>query len=134
VTPPVTREHVSRGAFHGYKPFFTASECPGVPKELYVEALRAEGVAVEMPVSAPFRRARQIGHPVTRSREAVHVPQSQRNRDITELPGPVGLGPEAAAGDSVMKPRGHLIDPVPLAEDIDNQGGFHAPAPGQAAA
>ena len=47
---------------------------------------------------------------------------------------PVGLGPEAAAGDLVMRPRGHLIDPVPLAEDIDNQGGFHAPAPGQAAA
>ena len=54
VTPPVTREHVSRGAFHGYKPFFTAGECPGVPKELYIEALRAEGVAVEMPGSTPF--------------------------------------------------------------------------------
>ena len=57
VTPPVTREHVSRGAFHGYKPFFTGSECPGIPKELYVEALRAEGVAVEMPGSTPFHRS-----------------------------------------------------------------------------
>jgi dTDP-4-amino-4,6-dideoxygalactose transaminase len=57
VTPPVTREHVSRGAFHGYKPFFTAAECPGIPKDLYVEALRAEGVAVEMPGSTPFHRS-----------------------------------------------------------------------------
>lgn len=57
MTPPVTREHVSGGAFHGYKPFFTASECPGVLKELYVEALRAEGVAVAMPSSTPFHRS-----------------------------------------------------------------------------
>ena len=51
--------------------------------------------------------------------------------DVTELPGPVGVCPEAAAGDAVMKPGGHLIDPVPLAEDIDDQRGFHSPPPGQ---
>jgi hypothetical protein len=28
-----------------------------------------------------------------------------------------------------MKLRGHLINPVTLAEDIDDQRGFHAPAP-----
>jgi hypothetical protein len=61
----------------------------------------------------------------------VHVPQGKSNRDIAELPGPVDLGHETAAGDTVMKTRGHLIDPVPLAEDIDDQRGFHAPAAGQ---
>jgi len=30
-----------------------------------------------------------------------------------------------------MKPGGHLFDPVTLAQDIDNQRSFHAPAPGQ---
>jgi hypothetical protein len=59
------------------------------------------------------------------------VPQSQSNRDIAELPGPVDLGPETAASDPVMKPGGHLLDPVTLAQDVDDQGGFHAPAPGQ---
>jgi perosamine synthetase len=57
VTPPVTRDQVTRGAFHGYKPFFTAAECPGIPKSLYVEALRAEGVSVEMPGSTPLDRS-----------------------------------------------------------------------------
>ena len=57
VTPPVTRDHVTRGAFHGYKPFFAAAECPGIPKSLYVEALRAEGVSVEMPGSTPLHRS-----------------------------------------------------------------------------
>ena len=61
----------------------------------------------------------------------MHVPQSQSNRDIEELPGPVDLGPETTAGDAVMKPGRHLFDPVTLSQDIDNQGGFHAPAPGQ---
>jgi hypothetical protein len=112
VTPPVTREHVSRGAFHGYEPFFTASECPGVPKELYVEA----GAS---------------GYPGAGGHACTAEPEQARYH---ELPGPVGLGTEAAAGDAVMKPHGYLIDPVPLAEDIDDQGGFHAPAPGQAAA
>lgn len=51
VTPPITRDHVTRGAFYGYKPFFADTECPGVPKRLYIEALRAEGVSVEMPGS-----------------------------------------------------------------------------------
>lgn len=57
VTPPITRDYVTRGAFHGYKPFFVATECPGVPKQLYVEALRAEGVSVEMPGSTPLHRS-----------------------------------------------------------------------------
>ena len=73
-------------------------------------------------------RIRASGSP---ARETARVPQSQSKRDITELPRPVGLGPETAAGDAVMKPGRHFIDPVTLAEDIDDQRGFHAPAPGQ---
>ncbi|SRR5216683_54689 len=57
VTPPITRDYVSRGAFYGYKPFFAEAECVGVPKRLYVEALRAEGVSVEMPGTTPIHRS-----------------------------------------------------------------------------
>jgi perosamine synthetase len=57
VMPPVTRDKMTRGAFHGYKPFYVAAECPGIPKSLYVEALRAEGVSVEMPGSTPLHRS-----------------------------------------------------------------------------
>jgi len=63
------------------------------------------------------------GLPVNRAQETAHVPQGQSDRDIAELPCSVELCPEAAAGDAVIKPRGYFVDPVTLAEDIDDQRG-----------
>ncbi|MBH8601385.1 DegT/DnrJ/EryC1/StrS aminotransferase family protein [Thermoactinomyces sp. CICC 23799] len=54
VEPPVTKEYVSRGAFYGYKPLYQQEEMDGIPIELYVKALQAEGVEIKKPGSRPL--------------------------------------------------------------------------------
>jgi dTDP-4-amino-4,6-dideoxygalactose transaminase len=56
VSPPVTLPHVTRGAFHGYKPLFVPAAASGLSKARYVEALQAEGVAVQLPGTTPLHR------------------------------------------------------------------------------
>lgn len=49
VEPPVTREYVEHGAYHGYVPQFVPEEFDAeVTLEQYAEALRAEGAEVEL--------------------------------------------------------------------------------------
>jgi perosamine synthetase len=54
IEPPVTREHVTRGAFYGYKPRYNQDELLGLPIDAYLKALRAEGVEISRPGSPPL--------------------------------------------------------------------------------
>lgn len=47
VQPPVLGPHVSRHAYYTYKPTYRADELGGLPIDVYVAALRAEGVPVD---------------------------------------------------------------------------------------
>lgn len=54
ITPPVTRPHVTRGGFYGYKPVYEPEVLDGLPIDLYIDALRAEGVRAKRPDSPPL--------------------------------------------------------------------------------
>jgi perosamine synthetase len=54
IEPPTTRPHVTRGGYYGYKPLYNSQELANLPIELYIEALRAEGVQVKRPDSRPL--------------------------------------------------------------------------------
>jgi perosamine synthetase len=52
--PPITRSHVTRGGYYGYKPVYQPEELDNLPIEIYIEALQAEGVRVKRPDSRPL--------------------------------------------------------------------------------
>jgi perosamine synthetase len=54
IEPPVTLPHVTRGGYYGYKPRYVPEEMRGVDMELYMQALRAEGVQIKRPGSPPL--------------------------------------------------------------------------------
>jgi dTDP-4-amino-4,6-dideoxygalactose transaminase len=54
ITEPRIRPDVTMGAWYGIKPRFEAAQLEGVPIDLYVKALQAEGVDVDRPGSAPL--------------------------------------------------------------------------------
>ena len=54
IDPPRPRAHVTMGAHYGYKPRYRAEELGGLPIDTYIAALRAEGVEVKRPGSAPL--------------------------------------------------------------------------------
>jgi perosamine synthetase len=54
IIPPVTRPHVTRGGFYGYKPVYEEEALDGLPIDLYIKALQAEGVRVKRPDSRPL--------------------------------------------------------------------------------
>ena len=54
IKPPVTREGCTRGAYYGYKPKYFGYEDWGVPIDIYVNALRAEGLDINIPGSKPL--------------------------------------------------------------------------------
>ncbi len=54
ISPPITRDYVTRGAFYGYKPFFKPEELNNISREDYVKALQAEGLDVTIPGSKPL--------------------------------------------------------------------------------
>ena len=54
VSPPTTRSHVTRGAFYGYKPRYSSEELGGLSMDMFIRALRAEGIEIKRPGSAPL--------------------------------------------------------------------------------
>lgn len=54
ITPPFTANNVFRGAYYGYKPFYSTETNDNVPIERFIEALRAEGVEAKKPGSKPL--------------------------------------------------------------------------------
>lgn len=54
IEPPITRNYVTRGAFYGYKPLYLKEEMDGLSIDLYVQALKAEGVEIKKPGSPPL--------------------------------------------------------------------------------
>jgi dTDP-4-amino-4,6-dideoxygalactose transaminase len=54
ISPPVTRPHVTRGGYYGYKPRYLAEELDDLPMDLYIRALRAEGIEIKRPGSGPL--------------------------------------------------------------------------------
>jgi dTDP-4-amino-4,6-dideoxygalactose transaminase len=83
VCPPRVGADIGMGAWYGFKPRFDARGLAGVPLPLYLEALRAEGVRVDRPGSAPlhlspvFTGAAVDGMPFTHlapGRRALYAP------------------------------------------------------------
>lgn len=54
IVPPVTRSHVTRGAWYGYKPFYNPKDMYDIPKAVYIRTLQAEGVSIKEPGSKPL--------------------------------------------------------------------------------
>jgi len=54
IKPPSTRRNVTRGAYYGYKPLYQPEALEGVPIQVYLEALQAEGMDVKKPGSMPL--------------------------------------------------------------------------------
>ena len=54
IIPPVTRPHVTRGGYYGYKPVYEQEMLDGLPIDLFIKALQAEGVRVKRPDSPPL--------------------------------------------------------------------------------
>ena len=54
IEPPIVREYVTRHAWFTYRPLFRPSTLEGVSMELYLRALRAEGVPIEKASSTPL--------------------------------------------------------------------------------
>ncbi|MBU1148524.1 DegT/DnrJ/EryC1/StrS family aminotransferase [Patescibacteria group bacterium] len=54
ITPPFTEKGMNRGAFYGYKPMYQPGELGGLRKDIYIQALQAEGVEVHQPGSKPL--------------------------------------------------------------------------------
>lgn len=54
IEPPFTKQHVTRGAFYGYKPLYQQDEMEGLHVEIYVKALQAEGLEIKKPGSKPL--------------------------------------------------------------------------------
>lgn len=54
IEPPITRSYCTRGAYYGYKPHYKGDKLWNIPIELYIKALNAEGVLVDIPGSKPL--------------------------------------------------------------------------------
>ncbi|MER6214089.1 DegT/DnrJ/EryC1/StrS family aminotransferase [Streptomyces sp. NPDC001674] len=54
--PPSTAPDVTRGGWYGYKALYDPAELDGLPLDRFVEALQAEGLAVDRPSNRPLHR------------------------------------------------------------------------------
>jgi len=54
IRAPITRDHVTRGAYYGYKLRYIAKELDGLPLDTFVKAMQAEGADVKSTGSAPL--------------------------------------------------------------------------------
>lgn len=52
--PPITRDHVTRGAWYGYKAVYHEEELSGLSLDRFLEALREEGLHVGRPSGKPL--------------------------------------------------------------------------------
>lgn len=61
--PPTTAPEVTRGGWYGYKALYDPAELGGLPLDRFVEALQAEGLAVDRPSNRPLHRLKMFtGH------------------------------------------------------------------------
>lgn len=56
IHPPIVKPYVTRHAMYSYKPLYSEEELGGLPIDLYVAALRAEGVSIERSETIPLHR------------------------------------------------------------------------------
>ena len=54
IEPPVLYEYMTRSAYYSYHPLYTGSATNGLPIDVFIEALRAEGVPADRPASKPL--------------------------------------------------------------------------------
>lgn len=54
ILPPVTKKHVTRGGWYGFKPYYNSPEINNLSINHYIKVLRAEGVPVKKPGSKPL--------------------------------------------------------------------------------
>lgn len=58
IHPPVLKDHVTRAVFYTYQPIYHARELGDLPIDVFVEALRAEGVPIDRPAAGPLHLER----------------------------------------------------------------------------
>lgn len=56
IAPPHTRDHVTRGAFFGYRPFYRKDELNGLALEVFLKILNAEGMEIRQSSHPPLHR------------------------------------------------------------------------------
>jgi dTDP-4-amino-4,6-dideoxygalactose transaminase len=61
IHPPQTLPGATRGGWYGFKARYRADELGGLPMSRYLEALRAEGVRIKRPGSAPLHHLPVFG-------------------------------------------------------------------------
>lgn len=61
VQPPLAGPHVDRQVYYSYKPLYRPEELGGLPIEVYVDALRAEGVPIDRYDTPPLHWAPIFG-------------------------------------------------------------------------
>jgi perosamine synthetase len=56
IIPPVTKDHVKRGGYYGYKPIYQASALNGLSIKNFIKVLQAEGVDIRQTVSPALHK------------------------------------------------------------------------------
>ena len=54
LSPPVTRKHLHRGAFFGYRPFFNSSKLNNISIQEFIKIMQAEGMEVRQAGNRPL--------------------------------------------------------------------------------
>ncbi len=54
LSPPITRSHVNRGAYFGYRPFFNSHELNNISIKNFIKIMQAEGVEVRQAGNRPL--------------------------------------------------------------------------------
>ena len=54
ISPPITRQHMHRGAFFGYRPFFESEKLSDISIDSFIKLLKAEGMEVRKASNNPL--------------------------------------------------------------------------------
>ncbi|MGW7074685.1 DegT/DnrJ/EryC1/StrS aminotransferase family protein [Streptomyces sp. NPDC054866] len=103
--PPTTAPEVARGGWYGYKALYHPDELDGLPLDLFIEALQAEGLSVDRPSNQPLHWLNMFtSH---RLEPAYYRPGRERPLyQVGELP-----GAEAYYERCLSFPAPHLHEP-----------------------
>ncbi len=65
LSPPVTRDHVTRGAYYGYRPFIIKKELNNIDINIFINALQAEGMEIRQSGNPPLHLLPLFKEPVS---------------------------------------------------------------------
>jgi len=65
LSPPVTRDHVTRGAYYGYRPFIVNKELNNIDINIFINVLQAEGMEIRQSGNPPLHLLPLFKEPVS---------------------------------------------------------------------